>query len=92
MSELTDYTNNLLKEYWKSCELEDGLRRQLLEKQSHELREGREWRPKLAQFSVEKATNQALGLAKKWKKPECYYLSMALKNKWVINYYQSMVK
>jgi hypothetical protein len=91
MSELTDYTNNLLKEYWKSCGLEDGLRRQL-EKQSNELREGRKWRPKLAQFSVEYATNLALSLANKWKKPECHYLSMALKNKWVINYYQSMIK
>jgi len=92
MSELTDYTKHLLTECWSPCGVEDALRRQFLEIQSHELRAGRKWKPKLAQFAVEKATNQALGLAKKWKKRECHYLSMALKNKWVISYYQSMAK
>lgn len=92
MSELTEYTEHLLKEHWRPCGLEDDLRRELLEKQSHELREGRKWKINLAQFSVEKATNQALGLAKKWKKPECHYLNMALKGKWVTNFYQSLAK
>ncbi len=92
MSELTDYTNHLLEKIWKPCGLEEALRRQLLEKQSHELREGRNWEPELAEFSVKYATKKALGHAKKRKKTECYYLNMALKNKWAIKYYNGTSK
>jgi len=90
MSELTDYTEYLLKEHWKPCGLEEDVRSELLEVQSQELRNGKKWKSLMAQFSVEKATNQALALAKKWKKPECHYLNMASKNKWITNFYNSM--
>ena len=43
------------------------MRRELLEIEGDELRKGRKWKINLAQFSVEKATNQALALAKKRK-------------------------
>lgn len=92
MSQLTDYTEHLLKEHWRPCGLDDDMRRELLKIQSNELRKGKKWKINLAQFSVEKATNQALALAKKWKKSECHYLNMALKNKWVTNFYKSMAE
>jgi len=92
MSEITECAQHLLKKYWKECGLEDEVRRELLELQSTTLRYDRKWEPLLAQFSVEKATNQALALAEKWKKLKCHYLLMALKNKWITNFYNGMSK
>jgi len=51
---------------------------------------GHKWMPNRLEFAVEKATNQAKGLAEKYKKPESYYLDMALRNKWIENWYRSM--
>jgi hypothetical protein len=90
MGEITDYTRHLLNKHWKPCGLENDAQREILEIQSQEFRYNRKWKPLLAQYSVEKATNQAVALAEKWKKPECHYLNMALKNKWITNFYNSM--
>lgn len=92
MNELTAYTECLLRKHWKPCGLEDYVRNELLDIQLQQLKSNKKWISLVGQFSVEKATNRALALAKKWKKPECYYLNMALKNKWITSFYDNKTK
>ena len=51
------------------------------------LKAKREWNPTFAENALERATNQALELAKKGEKNVSYYLDMALKNGWIANWY-----
>jgi len=78
---LTEKTKILIKEDWKPCGLDESVEQQLEELYRDEMRVGHKWIPELLEYSVKKATNQAKGLAEKYGKDVCYYLTMALKNR-----------
>jgi hypothetical protein len=87
---LTERTTSMLELYWKTYNLDDRAKQQLRSFFREEMRAGHKWMPNILEIAVKKATKQAKGLAKKHRKPEIYYLDMALRNKWIENWYRSM--
>ncbi|MEM1544787.1 MAG: hypothetical protein QW795_08915 [Candidatus Bathyarchaeia archaeon] len=87
---LTDYTISIIESEWRGCGLEELILRSLYNLWLQVKLEGLDWRPLLAQFSVEKVTNWAKRMAERYNKPICHYLTMALERKHIENYYKAM--